>query len=454
MKNKIYLILSAIIITLSLLVRLYKMENRAPFDWDQNRDYKVVVEIAKGKATLIGPVAKGEGGFFLGPLYYYLVAPTYIAMKGSPSALPVTSIILDVLAIAAILILLRNTLGKKTTFMLATLWSFSWFAIEMSRISWNVALVPLWSVLILWLLTKGEKFSWRLAGLIGLVIGFTWHIHAALIPIGLALAIFSWKLWMRDWKNIGAFIVGYGIPLIPLILFDMRHAGINYRLLSQMFIAGSQVSFQLPELLTATMMRLGKNAQDTLLGISNYNLLLGYLMTVTAAFGYIFTKGIFRLSSLIIVLNVLAVLTLSEVGFPEYYFAACYIPTLLIIIMTASKLVMRKTGILVLLTVVLVYLNVKQYSFSETSFGLSRKMATAKLLVAQNSPLDIHLELAPGREGGVLEFYKLYGGTLDSKSKVKAVVTDKTSGPIILDGELTTDIGYFGGIRITKFVVQ
>ena len=63
MTSKLFYILAAVIISLALFLRLYKIENRAPFDWDQNRDYAAISDIAGGKPVLIGPVAKGEGGF-------------------------------------------------------------------------------------------------------------------------------------------------------------------------------------------------------------------------------------------------------------------------------------------------------------------------------------------------------------------------------------------------------
>lgn len=454
MKTKLYLFLSILIIGSSLFLRLYKMENRAPFDWDQNRDYQAISAIASGKYTLIGPVAKGEGGFFLGPLYYYLTIPAFTVLQRSPSALPVTSILFDVFAVCAILLLFRKVLGDHSTLFLATLWSFSWFTIEMSRISWNVALLPLWSVILLWLLTREDKLSLLSACLLGIVVGLSWHIHAAIIPLSLAVVIFSWRLWARDLKNILVFLIGYLIPLVPLILFDLRHSGINYYLLSQMLMVSTKSSFNLVDLLSAIMMRLGKNTQALLLGMSSYNLALGYVVTFISFVGLFTNKRLFRLSSLIILLNVLAVFALKEAGFPEYYFAISYIPTMAIFTILVSKILQEKTILLIILTLILVYLNIRRYSYQEASFGLSRKIKVARMIADLNTPVDLHLVTAPGREGGISAFYKQYGGKLDPQSPVKIVVTDQVGGPIILNGELTSVIGKFGELRVSKFIVQ
>jgi hypothetical protein len=454
MKNKLYLTISLLILGFSLFMRLYHMENRAPFDWDQNRDYQAISSIAKGKITLIGPVAKGEGGFFLGPLYYYLVVPAYKLMNASPSSLPLTSILIDVITVAAILFLLRKTLGDRSTLIVGTLWSVSWFAIEMSRISWNVALVPLWSVLMLTVFTRGINLTVKSSVLLGLIVGLSWHIHAALIPLSVFILLCYPKLWARQWQTITGVIIGYLIPLSPLILFDVRHNGLNYHLFREMVVAGSRSTVEFSALLPAVIMRLGKNLQAILLGISGYNLLLGYFMVVVSLFGLAFTRRIFRLGSLIILVNLLGVLALREVGFPEYYFAACYLPMLILVVLSVSKAFSNLPALLLIFTLLLVYLNVKQYRFEETSFGLSRKIATANLLTNLNRPIDLNLDLAPGREGGIVDIYKRQGGKLDVKSPLKIVVTDQSDGAIILDGELTEVIGNFGGIRVSKIVVQ
>ncbi len=386
MKNKLYIFLSILIIGFGLFLRLYIIENRAPFDWDQNRDYVAITGIASGKATLIGPVAKGEGGFFLGPLYYYLVTPAYLFMGGSPLALPVTSVILDVMAIVAILGLFHSIIGDHKTLVLASIWSFSWFAIEMSRISWNVALVPIWSIILLCFLTQKKSLSITKVGLLGFLVGLSWHIHAALIPISLVVLLFNWKSWALGWKYLVALIMGYGLPLIPLIVFDLRHSGLNYHLLAQMITGSTHVTTSFPKLLEAIMLRLGKNTQSLLLGISSYNLVLGYFVTIGALLATLFSRGIYRLSGLIIILNIIAIFALKEIAFPEYYFAISYIPTLIIFLGTISYFTKNNVIILIIITLFLISQNSRKYSFEETSFSLSRKVSVAKFMRSLDTP--------------------------------------------------------------------
>ena len=454
MTKKLYLFISIIIVGLALFLRLSKLENRAPFDWDQNRDYTVISAIVAGKATLIGPVAKGEGGFFLGPLYYYLATPAYLLMSGSPLALPLTSVIIDVITTVAILILLRKLIGDWSTLSLASIWALSWFTIEMSRISWNVSLVPLWSIIFIWLLSQKSPLSIFKVGLLGFMVGLSWHIHAAIIPISLIILVINWRLWAKNLRYIALLVGCYLIALIPLILFDLRHSGLNLHLLTQVFAASGHASTTYLELLSSVLMRFGKNIQNLLLGIPSYQIFLGSVFALIAGISLVFDRGIYRLAGLIIILNILAVIALKEIGFPEYYLAVSYLPTLLIFNRLISYLSRGNQLWLIIITLILIFLNVRKYEFSETTFSVSRKIGVAKLMVSLSSPLDLRLIMAPGREGGIKAFYKLYGGKLDTTSPLKVIVTDQSGGPIIEGGELATDIGNFGGIRVAKIVVE
>lgn len=454
MKNKLYIFFSVIIIVLGLFLRLWKMENRTPFDWDQNRDYQVITQITKGKFTLIGPVAKGEGGFFLGPLYYYLATPSYLIMHGDPRALPYTSVIIDILTLAAILILLRKLLGDAMSLSLGSIWAVSWFTIELSRISWNVSLVPLWSIFILWFFARSGKLTNLAVFGLGLVLGMSWHIHAALIPLAFALAIIYGKKWYTRPRDIIYLGCGYLISLVPLILFDLRHAGLNYHLLTQMFLGTGKGSYPFFDLLGATLMRLGKNTEGLLTGSNQYNLYLGVILSILSFFGIAKGDRLLRLSSLIIILNILAVLALKDPGFPEYYFALCYLPSLIVIYLSLSKLVRGNILVLSSLVVISAILNLRHYSVEETSFSLSRKIAVVQAIGAESREVDLQFDVAPGREGGIAGLYTLSGGKISRNSRTKIMVTDHQNQAIYIGGELSPLIGNYGGFSVAKNVVQ
>src|SRR3990167_8224922 len=74
-KQKI-VILIGILITASFL-RLYRIRDYIVFLGDEGRDALVWLHMVKqGEFTFLGPTAS-VGGFYLGPVYYYMALPFY-----------------------------------------------------------------------------------------------------------------------------------------------------------------------------------------------------------------------------------------------------------------------------------------------------------------------------------------------------------------------------------------
>src|SRR3990167_720587 len=69
--DKIILIL---ILIIASFYRFYKIMDYMTFLGDEGRDVLIVYKILHGNLTLLGPTAS-VGGFFLGPIYYYFMAP-------------------------------------------------------------------------------------------------------------------------------------------------------------------------------------------------------------------------------------------------------------------------------------------------------------------------------------------------------------------------------------------
>src|SRR3989344_2373520 len=71
-----------IILTASFL-RLYKISDYMTFLGDEGRDAIVARDILQGHFTLLGPRASA-GDFFLGPVYYYMIAPFLFLTRFDP----------------------------------------------------------------------------------------------------------------------------------------------------------------------------------------------------------------------------------------------------------------------------------------------------------------------------------------------------------------------------------
>ena len=73
-----------IILLISFVLRVFRVDQILGFYYDQGRDALVIWNlIYSHKFFLIGPTT-GLAGVFRGPFYYYLIAPFYWLGKGNP----------------------------------------------------------------------------------------------------------------------------------------------------------------------------------------------------------------------------------------------------------------------------------------------------------------------------------------------------------------------------------
>ena len=432
------------IIILAAFLRFNNLSYRAPFDWDQNRDYQEVAKISSGKPTLIGPVARGEGGFFLGPLYYYLLTPSFVISGGDPIALPVTSVVLDILTIGLILYLGKYLGNTNFGYVFALIYALSPSMVDASLVSWNVALLPLWVIAMLLFLIKPKYKSIDLL-LGGLLLGSSWHIHAALIPLApilflarsRSISLFSIKsLWL---------VTGYLLMLSPLILFDIRHVGLQSNLIVSMVTAQGEPRAALPLLLDSVLSRFGKNLSSMFGGPGDLNLWLGIVGLSTSLVAAIRGNVLLRLSALAVIANITLVILLGSVGFPEYYLATATIGTLLIITYILST---HWLGIVVAISLSLFLLATN--SATVGPFTLGHKLDLVSVIAEDKSVHKVLYDLPYGRDSGLPILLKRSGAHPSSEGRVIYMISDKTDPSLFIEGEIASEVGWYGGFRLVK----
>ncbi len=442
-KSKWYLAAAAGIILVATVVRFYHFAARAPFDWDQNRDYSAVASLAAGKPTLIGPVARGDGGFHLGPLYYYLLLPGFILSHGNPASFVVTAMSIDLIALVAILWLLRPLAGSVVTLAVAGIWAVSPFTVDWARVSWNVALLPLWTVLTLVAWSKLRQGSkWAFVAL-GAMFGVSWHIHASLVPLVPLLALTAIVRWPRDWKMYVFAAAAAFLVYSPLFFFDLRHVWFNSRLMFTTWTAGQIVHTPWATAINDVVGKLGKNTLGLLTGNFRMSIPVGGAVLLASLCAFLL-PAMYQGAALIIIGNVILAVLLRDTGFPEYYLAAAYIPTLLIMFGLVRRFFGSWiTGVVAIL--VTIYLAV-HLSWSPLPFGLAVKQELASRLTPQ-SPFSLQFDLPPGREGGIIPLLSVQHVVIDNSASFAVLVTDKQDGPLYIHGELAHDIVRVGGFR-------
>lgn len=217
----------------ALLIRyLYIKDGVLPFSFDHGKDSLAVMDLVLNlKLKFIGPWTSISGLYF-GPLWYYLLAPFYLAFGMDPVAGAYAMIFLGLLQIY----LLYRYFG----FTPAFIFTFGSYWISLSKSAWNPFPMSLLSILIAILLKK--QIELRLAQLLkkksnffeldnklifGLFfvasLGFHFSTaYAIFYPICIVLTLAYFKFW-PSLKNLLTASIGFVIPFVPQLLFELKN---------------------------------------------------------------------------------------------------------------------------------------------------------------------------------------------------------------------------------------
>jgi len=238
------------IILLGAFLRLYRVDDFYMFLADQGRDAIIARRIATfEKLPLIGPPSS-IGEVFLGPFYYYLVAPFMWFTRMHPVGLAIGVGILSVIALIGIYLIVRKATSHRIAFFFTSVLATSGLLVEFNRFSWNPNLLPYASFITLSLLyvaLHGKKKK-LYSLLFGLAFGLSFQLHhlAALlaIPIGIYFIVFvTTQKKVKDTIVVPLYAVGsFLITLLPFVLFEFRHNFLNVRNLTSLFTEQNLVS--------------------------------------------------------------------------------------------------------------------------------------------------------------------------------------------------------------------
>lgn len=190
-KNKL-LLLVLIIFLFELFLRFYQLDIKNGFGYDQvDNAWAAKTILVNHKYPLLGMVAKGNSGIFIGPAYYYLVAVFYFLTDLNPIASPILAGVTSIFTFWVIYFVTKKLFSEKVAIFAVFLNTFTTAAIQFDRVQWPVAFVPSISLLIFYFLYRviqGEvKKVIPLAFLTG--IAFNLHFTAVFFPIIIILSL-------------------------------------------------------------------------------------------------------------------------------------------------------------------------------------------------------------------------------------------------------------------------
>ena len=241
-----YLFSVIVLFFIGLFLRLYKIYSFVTFLGDQGRDVIILKRIitfehfpAIGPPTSIGQV-------YLGPFYYYFIAPWLWISNFDPIGPAIGIAIISSFSLIFSYFLLKDLFNKKTALYSVLFITFSSVIIEFSRFSWNPNLLPFFSLFYFYFIIKSQEkqnFLWYF--LAGAFLSFSIQLHYLALFLGLPTLVFIFIQLFKNKSNLikiikGLLISSFSFILfsIPLIIFDLRH---NYLNLNN-FIKLSQAS--------------------------------------------------------------------------------------------------------------------------------------------------------------------------------------------------------------------
>lgn len=188
-RYNLFIALTAILATAAFL-RLYRIADYLTFLGDEGRDALVVKGILEGHLIFLGPRAS-SGDFFLGPIYYYMMAP-FLWLWGLNPVGP--AVMIALLGIATVYLVYRigkEIFGTSAGLIAAALYAASPLVVQFSKSSWNPNAVPFFSLLMMYLLYKAVKLSsWKLYVAAGVLFGILMQLHYIVVFLGIISALF------------------------------------------------------------------------------------------------------------------------------------------------------------------------------------------------------------------------------------------------------------------------
>lgn len=238
-------IILGVILFVGAFLRFYKIADYMTFLGDEGRDVIIVRRLlVEGHPPLIGP-GTSIGNMYLGPLYYYMMAPALFLARFSPVGPAVQIGILGVITIFLVWFIGREWFGKYAAFLAASLYAIAPIVIFYSRSSWNPNIMPffaLLSIYCLWEIWQEHKWGWLIV--LGISFAFVLQSHYLGLLLAPTFAVFWFLTFLKVRKSQSSktfmlhtlpAILIFLVLMSPLVIFDFRHGWINFNAMKKFF---------------------------------------------------------------------------------------------------------------------------------------------------------------------------------------------------------------------------
>lgn len=219
-----------LILLLAAVLRLYKISDYAEFLGDQGRDVLIVRDFLKhGDLFFIGPQTS-VGNMYLGPFYYYLIAPSLLLANFNPLGPAIFIALVSIATVWLIYFVGKKYFNPTTALIASFLYAISPVAVKYGTFSWNPNIMPFFSLLFIYLMIE-KKYPW--AALAFAMCLNSHYLALILLPVAGVIWLKNYQPQLLKPTFIAIFL--FLLTLTPQILFDLKHQGQNFNSLKTFF---------------------------------------------------------------------------------------------------------------------------------------------------------------------------------------------------------------------------
>lgn len=205
--------------------RLWRLPTDLQIHFDQGLHSLAIWNIwHEHKFSLLGHQTDTDG-IWHGPLYYWLMTPSFILSRGDPAGGAIFQALLTAVGMFVLADVGRRMFNFRVAWLATLLYACSYGYISYSRWLSNVTPIFPFSILFIWLTWRvwaGESRYFPWAGFLASVITqMDGALGVFLYPWLVVLEIRG-QLW-KNWKIVGLTLIALVLPHLPTLVFEMRH---------------------------------------------------------------------------------------------------------------------------------------------------------------------------------------------------------------------------------------
>ncbi len=207
-----------------IILRFILLTQRANLGWDQIDSAWAAKSILVDKHIfMLGPVAKGNSGIYIGPLYFYLISIFYFFTNLNPIASPIFQGILSIVNLLVLFFIVKKMFNLNVAFIACFINTFTLFIMNSDRGQSDFYLIVPTSLVIFYFLYKVITNHAKYIIYLAIAVGLSFHVDFTSVyyPLIILLALPFFPRTKATLKYILISIPVFLLFLVPSIVADI-----------------------------------------------------------------------------------------------------------------------------------------------------------------------------------------------------------------------------------------